>query len=122
MEDTIVNRVAESGLIILDLGDYYPQEEPVVFDLNEYLFMGMILKEKDFRAALQNIDWTEYENKNVALTCSADAIIPVWAYMLVASYLRSFVKETIFGNKETAINTLILKNLSKINAEDFFEK
>jgi hypothetical protein len=122
MQETIVNKVAESGLITLDLEDYYPKEEIVVFDLKDYLFMGLVLKEKDFRAALQNLDWSQYKNKNVALTCSADAIIPMWAFMLVASYLRPFSNETIFGNKESAISSLILKNLSKINGEDFTDK
>jgi len=122
MQETIVNKVAESGLITLDLEEYYPKEEIVVFDLKAHLFMGLILKEKDFRAALQNIDWSQYQSKNVALTCSADAIIPMWAYMLVASYLRPFANEIIFGNKETVISALILKNLSKINGEEFTDK
>jgi Protein of unknown function (DUF2480) len=122
MQETIVNKVAESGLITLDLEEYYPKEEIVVFDLKAHLFMGLILKEKDFRAALQNIDWSQYQSKNVALTCSADAIIPMWSYMLVASYLRPFANEIIFGNKETVISALILKNLSKINGEEFTDK
>ena len=122
MQETIVNKVAESGLITLDLEEYYPKEEIVVFDLKAHLFMGLILKEKDFRAALQNIDGSQYQSKNVALTCSADAIIPMWAYMLVASYLRPFANEIIFGNKETVISALILKNLSKINGEEFTDK
>jgi hypothetical protein len=122
MPETIVNKVAASGLITLDLEDYYPKEEIVVFDLKDYLFMGLVLKEKDFRAALQNIDWSQYQNKNVALTCSADAIIPMWAYMFVTSYLQPFASEIIFGNKEAAVSTLILKNLSRINGEEFTDK
>jgi hypothetical protein len=122
MAETIVNKVAESGLITLDLEEYYPKEEIVVFDLKDYLFMELILKEKDFRAALQNHDWNQYQNKNVALTCTADAIIPMWAYMLVTGYLQPFANEIIFGNKETAISTLILENLSKIKGEAFADK
>src|SRR3954464_12564026 len=110
MENAIINKVAESGLITLDLEDFYPKQEMVVFDLKDYLFMELILKEKDFRAALQNHDWNQYQNKNVALTCTADAIIPMWAYMLVTGYLQPFANEIIFGNKETAISTLILEN------------
>ena len=72
----IVNKVANSGLITLNLEDYLPKEEAVVFDLKDHLFMGLILKEKDFREALKNMDWTPYKDKNVAITCSADAIIP----------------------------------------------
>jgi len=122
MAETIVNKVAESGLITLDLEEYYPKAEIVVFDLKDYLFMELILKEKDFRAALQNHDWNQYQDKNVALTCTADAIIPMWAYMLVASYLQPFANEIIFGNKEAAISMLISKNLSKIRGEAFTDK
>jgi hypothetical protein len=85
MEDMIVNKVSESGLITLDLEEYYPREETAVFDLKNYLFMELILKEKDYREALKNLDWSIYQNKNVAITCSADAVIPVWAYMLAAT-------------------------------------
>jgi hypothetical protein len=122
MPDAIVNKVTESGLITFDLEEFYPKEEIIVFDLKEYLFMQLILKEKDFRSALQNIQWQQYQNKNIALTCTADAIIPMWAYMLIASYLQPFANTIIFGNKETVIATLIIKNLSKINGEDFADK
>ncbi|MGI8581099.1 MAG: DUF2480 family protein, partial [Chitinophagaceae bacterium] len=74
MEDVILNKVAESGLMTLDLEEYYPKEETAVFDLKDYLFMGLILKEKDYREALKNLDWSDYQNKNVAITCSADAV------------------------------------------------
>ena len=119
MQDTIVNKVAESGIITLNLEDFYPKEDILVFDLKEFLFMGLILKEKDFRAALQATDWKQYLGKNVAVTCSADAIIPVWAYMLVASYLQPFAGEIVFGNKEMLISFLIDKNIEKINASNY---
>ncbi len=90
METAIVNKVAESALTSIDLEEYYPKGETAVFDLKDHLFMGLILKEKDYRAALQNMDWEQYRNKNVAITCSADAIIPMWAYMLAASNLQPF--------------------------------
>jgi len=122
MQEAIVNKVAESGIITLDLEDYYPKEEVIVFDLKDYLFMGLILKEKDFRGALQNINWQQYENKIIALTCSADAIIPMWAYMLVASYLHPYAKQVVFGNKETAVADIISKNILNINAADFADK
>jgi hypothetical protein len=122
MQETIVNKVSESGIITLDLEDYYPKEEVVVFDLKDYLFMGLILKEKDFRAALQNINWQQYENKITALTCTADAIIPMWAYMLVASYLQPYTQQIVFGNREAAIANIISKNISNINTADFTDK
>ncbi|HEX8608073.1 MAG TPA: DUF2480 family protein, partial [Pedobacter sp.] len=79
MENIIINKVAESALTSLDLEEYYPKGETAVFDLKDHLFMGLILKEKDFRAALQSFDWEQFRDKNVAITCSADAIIPMWA-------------------------------------------
>ena len=91
--ETIVNKVAESGLVEIDLETYYPKGEVVVFDLKDYLFMGLIVKEKDFREALKQHDFSVYKDKLVAVTCTADAIVPVWAYMLVASYLQPQVKE-----------------------------
>jgi hypothetical protein len=122
MEDMIVNKVSESGLITLDLEEYYPREETAVFDLKNYLFMELILKEKDYREALKNLDWSIYQNKNVAITCSADAVIPVWAYMLAATYLQPVAKEVIFGNEDFLHRTLFLKNLSAINPADFTDK
>ncbi|MGC4100978.1 DUF2480 family protein [Ferruginibacter sp.] len=122
MEDVMINKVAESGIITLNLEDYYPKEATAVFDLKDYLFMGLILKEKDFREALKNLDLTPYSDKNIALTCSADAIIPMWAYMLAASYLQPVAKQVVFGNEELLQKTLFLKNLSQINPADFTDK
>jgi hypothetical protein len=122
MEDLIVNKVAESGLITLDLEAFYPKEDTIVFDLKEYLFMGMILKEKDYREALKNIDWSFYQNKNVCITCTADAVIPVWAYMLTATYLEPVAKDVIFGDEDFLHRTLFLKNLSKIDTTEFADK
>jgi hypothetical protein len=122
MEDVIVNKVAESGLITIDLEEYYPKEESAVFDLKEYLFMGLILKEKDYREALKNLDWSFYQNKNVCITCTADAVIPVWAYMLTATYLEPVAKDVIFGNEDFLHRALFLKNLSKIDTAEFADK
>jgi hypothetical protein len=119
MQETIVNKVAESGIITLNLEDYYPKGEIAVFDLKEHLFMGLILKEKDFRAALLVTDWSQFQNKNVAVTCSADAIIPVWAYMLVASYLQPVANEIVFGSTETLVATVLQKNIDAIDARAF---
>ena len=116
------NKVAESGIITLDLEDYYPKAPIAVFDLKEYLFMGLILKEKDFRESLKNLDLAPYTGKNVALTCTADAIIPMWAYMLVASYLQPVANEVVFGNEEILQKTLFTKNLYKIKPEDYTDK
>ncbi len=87
MAKEIVNRVANSVLVTLDLEDFYPAQKRVTLDITPWLFEGIILKEKDFRAALKEHDWQQYSNCYVALHCSSDAIVPAWAYMLVASYL-----------------------------------
>lgn len=122
MSEEMVNKVAESGLISFDLEEYYPKGEIKTFDLKEYLFMGLILKEKDFRAALQTTDWTVYQDANVAITCSADAIIPMWAYMLIASYLQPFAKEIVFGDEKKLVSTLLFKNLASVKGEEYTDK
>ncbi len=122
MNDPIINKVAESGIITLDLSTYYPEGETAIFDMKDHLFMGMILKEKDFREALKNLDWSAYQNKHVAVTCTADAIIPVWAYMLVASYLQPLAKEIVMGDEKDLHKALFLKNLSVINLAEFADK
>ena len=119
MEAEFVNKVSESGIITLDLEDFYPKDETAVFDMKDHLFMGLILKEKDFREVMKNLDLTPYKDKNIALTCSADAVIPVWAYMLVASYLQPVAKEIIFGDEDFLHKTLFLKNIAQINIEDY---
>jgi hypothetical protein len=122
MTDTIINKVAESSLIELDLANYYPKGEIAVFDLKDYLFMELILKEKDFREALKNFDFSIYQNKYVAVTCTTDAIIPVWAYMLIASYLQPFAKDVVAGNENFLHKTLFLKNIAAININDYTDK
>lgn len=122
MEEVMTNKVSESGILTIDLEEYYPKDETVVFDLKGYLFMGLILKEKDFREALKNLDLAPYTNKNVALTCTADAIIPMWAYMLVSSYLQPVAKNVVFGNADFLHQTLFLKNIAAINQENYTDK
>ena len=119
MSETFVNKVAESGLVSLNLEDFYPKEEILVFDLKDFLFMGLILKEKDYRAALQNHDWEKYRDKNVTITCSADAIIPMWANMLAASYLQNVTPNVFFGNEQTTRESVLLKRIATINADDY---
>ena len=115
MAEVFVNKVEESGIITLDLEAYYPKGETVVFDMKDHLFMGLILKEKDFREIMKNLDTAPYKDKYVALTCTADAVIPVWAYMLVVSYLQPVAKEIIFGDSDFLHKTIFLKNIAAIN-------
>ena len=115
----IINKVAGSGLVTLDLEKYMPGNDLVVFDLKDHLFMGLILKEKDFREALKNMDWLPYENKYVAITCSVDAVIPVWAYMLVTSYLQPIAKDVYLGTEAEFRKHLFLKNIANIETDQF---
>jgi len=119
MADAIVNKIANSGLITLDLEAYLPKEESVTFDLKDHLFMGLILKEKDFREGLKNLDWSVYQNKNVAVYCSVDAIIPSWAYMLVATYLQPIVNDMYVGTEAEMQKHFLIKNISSIDANEF---
>ena len=122
MEEVLINKVEESGLITLDLEEYYPNEETAVFDLKDYLFMGLILKEKEFREALKKTDWGIYKNKNVCITCTVDAVIPMWANMLVVTYLQPEAKEIVYGDEVFLHKYLFLKNLSKIDVNNFLDK
>lgn len=122
MADQIVNKVAESGLITLDLELYLPREIIVEFDLAIHLFMGLILKEKEFREAMKQLDWEQYRGKMVAVTCSADAIIPMWAYMLVVSYLHPVASAVYQGSAAEFRKQLFLNRLSTIDATEFDDK
>ena len=117
--EQIVNRVSNSGLISLDLASFYPKGERVVYDMAQNLFQGMILREKDFRAFIKTHDWSVYQDKNVAIICSADAIVPTWAYMLLAIHLEPYAHYFTFGNLEDLEKLLFQKVLGEINPEDY---
>lgn len=117
--EEIVNKVAQSGLITIDLETYYPQGERALLDIKDVLFQGMILREKDFREYIKQEDWSKYQDKYVAITCSADAIVPTWAYMLLATQLEPVAKRVVFGTLETLETILYNEILSQINPEDY---
>jgi Protein of unknown function (DUF2480) len=117
MENEIVNKISESGLVIIDLEEFYPKGERILFDIKNHLFQGMILREKDFREFIKNEDWNKYQDKYVALTCSTDAIVPTWAYMLLAIHLNPVVKKVILGSLDELENLLFAENLVKLNVE-----
>ncbi len=114
------NKVAESGIMTLDLSGYVPGEGSLAeFDIKPLLFMEMILKEKDFRAALQSFDWSVYEGKHTGIMCSADAIVPVWAYMLVASYLQPFAASVHFAAQGTLRDMVITSLIAQIDPAEY---
>jgi len=110
MEKQIINKVANSKLKTIDLEELYPSGERIVFDITSWLFEGLILKEKDFREQVKNHDWTQYKDSYVALTCSSDAIIPSWAYLLLTTSLNLYTKKVIVGNL-TLLETLIFQEV-----------
>lgn len=114
MADDIINRVANSKLKVLDLEDYYPSGPRIVFDLKDWLLEGFVLREKEFRAHVKTHDWAQYQSAYVALTCSTDAIVPPWAFMLISAALKPFAKHIVLGNLEqleTSIYQTIINNL-----------
>ena len=114
MEDEIINRVANSKLVTLDLEDFYPKGNRVLFDIKDWLFEGFVLREKDFRKHVTEFNWSQYQDSYVALICSTDAIIPGWAYMLISIELEPYAKHIVIGDLEvleTAIYQDIITNL-----------
>lgn len=119
MDDQLINKVAQSGLITIDLEEFYPPGERVVFDIKGFLFQELILREKDFREAMKNHDWKNYADKYVSLVCTADAIVPTWAYMLIVSNLEPYAKKIVFGNLETLETILYHDVLSKLPLDSY---
>lgn len=122
MAEEIINRVAQSGLVTIDLEEFYPDGEMEVVDIKPWLFMGLILKEKDFREQVAAHDWTQYRDKFTGITCSADAIVPLWAYMLVVSNLRPHTEHVVFGNKKEMLGYYFRERLAKLNPEEYTDK
>jgi Protein of unknown function (DUF2480) len=119
MTEPIINKVASSSLITLNLEDYYDDGERVVYDLRQNLFQDLILKEKDFRAFVKAHDWQQYKGKNVAITCTADAVIPTWAFMLLATAITPYANLVVFGDLEDLERSLFQHALTKIDLAEF---
>lgn len=115
IDKPLVNRVANSSLVTINLEDYFPSFDIADFDLQPYLFRGLILKEKDFRLALKEIDWSKYQDKALCVFCSADAIIPQWAYMLVTAYATPYVQDIILGDSSEFLHLWYQSELSKLD-------
>lgn len=118
----LVNRVASSPIVSINMEEFYPQEPRLLFDLKPFLFQELILKEKDFRQALKELDWTVYSDKWVAVTCSADAIVPTWAYMLVCTYLESITMGYVVGSLENLEQQIAELTLGKIDLQLFKDR
>ena len=122
MADTLVNRVAASKLITLKLEDHWPTVEFATFDLKDYLYMELILKEKDFRAAIKDIDFVGYTGKTLLVYCSADAIIPNWAYMLVAAAAAPFAADVYQGTEEEYLKQHFRKVIGALDPANYADK
>lgn len=119
IQENFVNKVAASGLITLNLEEYFHPGERLIYDIKDNLFHGLMLREKDFREFIKNHDWSAYAGKNVAIVCSADAIVPTWAYMLLANKMKPHANEVVFGSLETLEAVLFTKALAKIDINTF---
>ena len=122
MAELFNNKVAESGLLTIDLASLLPSNEIILFDIKPYLFKELILKEKEFRASLLSIDWSIYQDKIVGIVCSTDAIIPMWANMLIVSSLHPFAKAVYFGDENKVREQLLQESISKINTELYIDQ
>ena len=118
----IRNKIAESGLITLDMRSFKGSQKRIVIDIKNWLFEGMVLKEKMFREYLKNENWSQYENSFVALNCSADTIVPIWAYMLITKYLKPYAKSIVFGDWKSLEKKIFEVNIDNLNLAEFKNK
>ena len=119
VQENIINRVAESGLISFDLAELYPAGERVFYDIKDNLFHGLMLREKDFREFIKEHNWESYSGKHIAIGCSADAIVPTWAYMLLANKMAPFAETVVFGDLEVLETILFDRKLNQIDLEKY---
>jgi hypothetical protein len=119
MQDDIINRVANSKLVTINLEDYYPDGKRILFDIKDWLYEGFVLREKEFREAAKQFNWSQYQDTYVALTCSSDAIIPAWAFILLSVHLEPFTKKTIIGNLELLETSIYQDILNTLDVSEF---
>lgn len=122
MADEIINRVAQSKLVTIDLEDFYPEGKRLVLDISEWLYEGLILREKDFRESVKNHNWEQYKGTYIALACSTDAIIPSWAYLLITTHISSFAKKVVVGSLELLETTIFQDIINNLDVLDFKDK
>ncbi|MCO5937281.1 DUF2480 family protein [Mucilaginibacter sp. RB4R14] len=119
IQENIINKVAQSGLVTLDPAQFYAPGERVVYDIKDNLFHGLMLREKDFREFVKTHDWAQYQDKNVAITCTADAIVPAWAYMLLANRLAPYARAVVFGDADVLETVLFVKEVAALDVEQY---
>lgn len=122
MQEEIINRIANSPLVTVDLEDYYPKGNRILFDIKDWLLEGLVLREKDFREQISTHDWSQYQDSYVALTCSTDAIVPGWAFMLIALQLQPFTKKTIIGDLEALETSIYQDIINDLDVSSFQDK
>ena len=122
MANDIVNRVANSKLVTIDLEDYYPSGKRVVLDIKDWLYEGLVLREKEFRNYVKAHDWSQYQDAYVALTCSGDAIIPGWAYMLLSTQLGPFAAKVVIGDLESLESFLYREVIEGLDLNAYKDK
>ncbi|MFB9056017.1 DUF2480 family protein [Mariniflexile ostreae] len=122
MADDIVNRVANSKLVTVNLEDYYPKGQRVLFDIKDWLYEGFVLREKEFRVQVADYNWAQYQDGYVALTCSTDAIIPGWAFMLISMHLEPFAKKIVVGDLEVLETSIYQDVLNDLDISEFADK
>ena len=122
MSDEIINRVANSKLVNIDLEDYYPKGERLIFDIKDWLLEGFVLREKDFRKQASEHNWEQYKNCFGALTCATDAIVPAWAYMLLSTYLEPYASKTVIGDLNTLETSIYQDIISTLDVSEFHDK
>ena len=119
IQENIINKVAQSGLVTLDPAAFYPKGTRLIYDIKDNLFQGLILREKDFREFVKEHDWAQYTGKNVGITCSADAIVPAWAYMLIANRMAPYANEIVFGDAGVLETVLFEKAMTSLDVEQY---
>lgn len=122
MEEKIINRVANSKLATIDLEDYYPEGKRLLFDIKDWLYEGLVLREKDFREKAKAHNWDQYKNNYVAITCTTDAIIPTWAFMLLATYLESYATKVVTGNLDVLETSIYQDIINSLDVSVFIDK
>ncbi|WP_452220608.1 DUF2480 family protein [Lacinutrix salivirga] len=122
MKDEIINRVANSKLVTFDLEEHYPKGERYLFDIKNWLYEGFVLREKEFREQIKNYDWSQHNEQYVAITCSTDAIVPAWAFMLVSMHLQPYAKHTVLGTLEELETALYQDIINNLDVSEFKDK